>query len=47
MLSLSKDLVSALKNIVFDCSWQNVGREEDFESFRCYRLPFLNHGYNV
>lgn len=37
MLNLSKDLVNALKSVVLDCNWQNVGKEEGFDYFKCYR----------
>lgn len=37
MLNLSKDLVNALKSVVLDCNWQNVGKEEEFHYFKCYR----------
>lgn len=38
MENLSKDLVDALKSIVFDCNWQNVGKASSFEALKCYRL---------
>ncbi len=38
MENISRDLVNALKSIVFDCNWQNVGRASDFDALKCYRL---------
>ena len=34
----SKDLVDALKAIVFDCNWQCVGNVDSFAKSKCYRL---------
>ncbi|RNA43158.1 hypothetical protein BpHYR1_047217 [Brachionus plicatilis] len=38
MSKFSEDLVEALKDIVFDCNWQNVGDISQFESMKCYNL---------
>lgn len=37
MSTISEDLVEALKNIVFDCNWQNVGDISQFEPMKCYK----------
>jgi nitrite reductase/ring-hydroxylating ferredoxin subunit len=38
----SKDLVNALKSVVFDCNWQNVGKASTFKQMKCYRLYSLD-----
>lgn len=38
MENYSKDLVEALKEIVFDCNWQNVGSVSQFKQMKCYRF---------
>ena len=38
METFSKGLVEALKGIVYDCNWQNVGKVSDFKEMRCYRF---------
>ena len=37
MATYSSDLVNALKEIVFDCNWQNVGKESSFKAMKCYK----------
>ena len=36
-IDYSRDLVDALKGIVFDCNWQNVGNVDMFKKSKCYR----------
>jgi hypothetical protein len=35
------DLVDALKNIVNDCNWQNIGLEKTFQPMKCYKYYFI------
>ena len=37
METLSKKLVECLKEIVFDCNWQNVGPISQFKPLICYK----------
>lgn len=34
----SRDLVDALKGIVFDCNWQKIGNVSLFKPMKCHRL---------
>jgi hypothetical protein len=37
MEKISKDLVDALKEIVNDCNWQNLGKASSFKPMKCYK----------
>jgi hypothetical protein len=34
----SPELVNALKDIVNDCNWKNVGEISSFKEMKCYRF---------
>ena len=34
------ELVDALKTIVNDCNWQNIGLESLFQPMKCYKYSF-------
>jgi hypothetical protein len=44
MAIFSRGLVETLKNIVFDCNWQNLGPITQFEPMKCYKYKLSNQG---